>query len=64
MRYNFKALEEIGWSMAVAGGIFIFELLANLDPNEALADPKTYGVAALGGLVRAVFAAGLARIRG
>ena len=60
-RYVWKA-EEIGWAMAVAGIIFAFELLSCFDV-EVLSDPKAYGVAALAGLVRAVFGAGLAQMR-
>ena len=60
-RYVWKA-EEIGWAMAIAGIVFAFELLSRLDES-VLSDPKAYGVAALAGLVRAVFGAGLARMR-
>ena len=60
--YVWKA-EEIGWAMAVAGIIFVFEVLSQFE-TEALADWKTYTVAAAGGLVRAVFGAGLAQMRG
>ncbi len=60
-RYVWKA-EEIGWVMVVAGAIFAFELLSRFEA-EVLTDPKTYAVAALAGLVRAVFGAGLAQVR-
>ncbi|KKL80794.1 hypothetical protein LCGC14_2001190 [marine sediment metagenome] len=56
--YVWKA-EEIGWAMAVAGAVFVFELLSRFEA-EVLSDPKAYGVAALAGLIRAVFGAGLA----
>lgn len=61
-RYVWKA-EEIGWAMVIAGIVFTFELLSRFDA-EAFSDPKAYGVAALAGLIRAVFGAGLARMRG
>ena len=61
-RYAWKA-EEVGWAMAVAGIVFAFELLSRFEA-EVLSDPRAYGVAALAGLVRAVFGAGLARMQG
>ena len=60
--YDFKAIEEIGWAMAVGGGIFIFELLSRFEP-ETITDWKTWGVAVGGGLARAAFAAGLVVVR-
>lgn len=59
--YVWKA-EEIGWAMAVAGIVFVFELLSRFDA-EVLSDPRAYGVAALAGLIRVVFGAGLAQMR-
>jgi hypothetical protein len=63
MRYDFKTVEEIGWAMAVGGGIFIFEILSRFEP-ETIMDWKTWAVSAGGGLVRAAFAAGLVVVRG
>jgi hypothetical protein len=62
MRYDFKAVEEIGWAMAVGGGIFIFEILSQFEP-ETVTDWKTWAVSIGGGLVRAAFAAGLVVFR-
>ena len=61
-RYVWKP-EEIAWAMGIAGLVFAFELLSRFEA-EALADWKTYAVAAVAGLVRAVFGAGLAQMRG
>lgn len=61
-RYVWK-VEEIGWAMGIAGLVFLFELGSRFDA-EAFSDPKAYGVAAVAGLIRAVFGAGLARMRG
>ena len=49
--------------MVVAGAVFVFELLSRFDV-EVLSDPKTYAIAAGAGLIRAVFGAGLAQMRG
>ena len=62
MRYDFKVIEEIGWAMAVGGGIFIFELLSRFEP-ETVTDWKTWAVTVAGGGVRAAFAAGLVVFR-
>jgi hypothetical protein len=62
MRYDFKAIEEIGWAMAVGAGIFIFELLSRFEP-ETVTDWKTWAVMVSGGGVRAAFAAGLVAFR-
>ncbi len=63
MRYDFKTVEEVGWAMAVGGGIFIFEILSRFEP-ETITDRKTWAVSVGGGLVRAAFAAGLVVVRG
>ena len=62
MRYDFKIFEEIGWAMAVGGGIFIFEVMSRFEP-EAVSDWETWTVSVGGGLVRAIFAAGLVTAR-
>lgn len=59
--YEFK-VQEIGWAMAVGGGIFLFEILSKFDPN-VVTDWETYAVSIGGGLVRAAFAAGLIAVR-
>lgn len=58
VRYEFKAFQEIGWAVAVGGGIFIFEVLSQFEP-EVISDWETWAVSVGGGLVRAAFAAGL-----
>lgn len=61
--YEFKRAEEIGWAMAVGGGIFLFEILSKFDAD-VVTDWETYAVSIGGGLVRAAFAAGLVAVRG
>jgi hypothetical protein len=60
--YDFKKAEEIGWAMAVGGGIFLFEILSKFDPN-VVTNWETWLVAVAGGLVRAIFGAALAYAR-
>ena len=60
-KYVWKA-EEVGWVMVVAGIVFAFELLSRFEAS-VLSDWETYVVAALAGLIRAVFGAGLAQMR-
>ncbi len=59
--YDFKRLEEVAWIGVVAAGVFVLQLLAELDPEAVFQDWRAYFVAALAGVIRAFAGAILAR---
>ncbi len=60
MKYEFKP-EEIWWAVLTGVVIFAFQLLADFDPA-TITDWRVWGVAAVGGAVRAGAAAGLVAV--
>ena len=60
--YNFKMLQELGWGLAVAAGLYVAQLAIAFEP-ETVQDWQTYIVAGVGGLVRVLGGALLASLR-
>jgi hypothetical protein len=61
--YDFKHVQELIWVGGVAAGVFVLQLLAELDPEAVIQDWRTYFVAALAGALRAFAGAVLAARR-
>ena len=63
MRYDYKALQELGWAALVSGGVYLLTLLAAFDPAEVATDWQAYVVAGGAGILRAAAGAALARVK-
>jgi hypothetical protein len=62
MKYQFKPIQELYWSLATMCGIVLFQALLTLRPEE-VNDWQVWAVALLGALIRAVGGAGLDYLR-
>lgn len=61
MKYEWKAVQEVAWTVVVAAGIQVATVLVEFDPEAVLSDPKSWVIALVGSVIRAAAGAAIAR---